>query len=224
MNLSRLILPQVCVLCGVNVEEAYFCAACKTDLPWIATACEKCGQPLPAGTLCADCQLDPPQFEKAVAPLLYTFPVDSALKALKFKRQLYFAPAFGDLLLPLLEDKFPDVDALLPVPLHRFRHASRGFNQATELSRPLRGKSGLALVRNVVRVRATPPQTGLHAAERRRNMAAAFEVCGALKARHLLVIDDVITTGETCRQLSAALLAAGARKVSVLAIARAGSA
>ncbi len=221
--MSRLILPQLCVLCGVNVDEAYFCAACRTDLPWIGTCCEKCGQPLPAGAHCANCQLHPPQFEKAVAPLVYTFPVDSAIKALKFKRQLYLAPAFGDLLVPLLEDAFPDVDALLPVPLHRLRHAHRGFNQAAELCRPLRDKSGLPIVCNVNRVRATPPQTGLRAAERRRNMTAAFEVSGALNARHVLVIDDVITTGETCRQLSAALLAAGVGRVSVLAIARAAS-
>ena len=76
------------------------------------------------------------------------------------------------------------------------------------------------MIGNVRRVRFTRPQTGLDAAERRRNMKAAFEVRGRLHFRHPLVVDDVITTGETCRQLATTLLAAGAERVSVLAVAR----
>jgi len=177
--------------------------------------------PLPPGAYCSDCQLRPPPFEKAFAPLLYIFPVDGALKALKFRRQLFYAPAFGKLFLPLLEEIFADVDALLPVPLHPRRHARRGFNQAAELCRPLRRKSGLPVIGNVRRVRFTKPQSGLDALERRRNMKAAFAVRGSLYFRHPLVVDDVITTGETCRQLAGTLLAAGAERVSVLAVARA---
>jgi predicted amidophosphoribosyltransferase len=75
----------------------------------------------------------------------------------------------------------------------------------------------------VRRVRHTKAQTGLDAIDRRRNMKAAFDAEGALEFRHPLVIDDVITTGETCRQLAATLLRAGAEKVSVLAVARAAS-
>jgi len=224
-GLSRLLLPQSCVLCGDRLAEGYFCRACRSDLPWTGIACERCGQPVAAplapGTHCVDCQSHPPPFEKAVAPLLYTFPIDSALKALKFKQQLFYAPAFGDLLLTPLEQSFSDVDAVLPVPLHPRRHALRGFNQAAELSRPLCRKRGLPMIGNVRRVRYTQPQTGLDAAERRRNMKAAFQVRGALRCRHPLVVDDVITTGETCSQLCRTLLGAGASKVSVLAVARA---
>ncbi len=97
----------------------------------------------------------------------------------------------------------------------------RGFNQAAELCRPLRRQSGLPVIRSVRRARYTKPQTGLEAAERRRNMKAAFEARGILRFRHPLVIDDVITTGETCRQLAGTLLTAGAERVSVLAVARA---
>lgn len=224
-GLSRLLLAHSCVLCGVGPVEGYFCKECRSDLPWTGIACERCGQPVAAplapGTHCVDCQVHPPPFEKAVAPLLYTFPIDSALKALKFKQQLFYAPAFGELLLTPLQESFSDVDALLPVPLHPRRHALRGFNQAAELSRPLCRKSGLPVIRNVRRVRYTQPQTGLNAAERRRNMKAAFQVRGALRFRHPLVVDDVITTGETCRQLSRTLLGAGANRVSVLAVAHA---
>ena len=179
--------------------------------------------PLPSGTHCVDCQRHPPSFAKAFAPFLYTFPVDSALKALKFRRQLFFAPAFGDLLLPPFREFFADVDALIPVPLHRLRHASRGFNQAAELCRPLRGETRLPVITNVHRVKFTQPQTGLEAVDRRRNMRGAFQAQGSLPFRHPLVVDDVITTGETCNQLSEELLRAGAERVSVLAVARAAS-
>ena len=224
-SLLRLLLPHSCVICGLSLAEGHFCEACRSDLPWTGFACERCGKPLavplPPGAYCSDCQLRPPPFEKAFAPLLYIFPVDGALKALKFRRQLFYAPAFGKLFLPLLEEIFADVDALLPVPLHPRRHARRGFNQAAELCRPLRRKSGLPVIGNVRRVRFTKPQTGLDALERRRNMKAAFAVHGSLYFRHPLVVDDVITTGETCRQLAGTLLAAGAERVSVLAVARA---
>lgn len=225
--LARMLLPHSCVLCGVILSANHICKDCRLDLPWVGPACEGCGLPLavplPAGTRCVDCQLHPPTFEIAFAPLAYTFPVDSVLKALKFRRQLFYAPAFGELFLPLLEKMFSEVDALLPVPLHRWRHATRGFNQATELCRPLRKQSELPILGNVRRIRFTKPQTGLDAKERRHNMKAAFAVRGTLGCRHPLVIDDVITTGETCRQLAGTLLRAGAEKVSVLAIARAAS-
>lgn len=226
-GLSGLLLPHSCVLCGVRLSEGYVCTECRSDLPRVRAACERCGQPLaaplPSGTHCVDCQRHPPAFDKAFAPFLYTFPIDSALKALKFKRQLFYGPAFGELLLPSFTKLFIDVDALVPVPLHRLRHATRGFNQATELCCRLRMESRLPVVVNVRRVRFTRPQTGLEAADRRRNMRAAFEVRGALPFRHPLVVDDVITTGETCKQLSEELLRAGAERVSVLAVARAAS-
>lgn len=222
-KLSSQLLPRDCVLCGLRLSTGHFCQDCLSDLPNIVAACERCGAPLPAATICVECQLHPPLFERAFAPLLYTFPIDAALKALKFNQQLFYAPAFGELLTPLYQQMFSTVDALLPVPLHRWRHARRGFNQAAELCRPLRRTSGLPLIENVRRIRRTKPQTGLNATERRRNMKAAFEVRGPLRYRHPLVIDDVITTGETGRQLAGTLLSAGADRVSVLAVARAAS-
>ena len=116
-----------------------------------------------------------------------------------------------------------DIDALLPVPLHWWRHATRGFNQADELCRILQKNHKLPLIRNVTRVRATPYQSGLDARSRRRNLRSAFAARGQINARHVLIVDDVITTGETCRQLAKVLRKNGAEKVSVLAIARAGT-
>jgi ComF family protein len=157
------------------------------------------------------------------AALLYTFPVDAALKAFKFHGRLAYAPAFADVMSGELVH-LRHVDALLPVPLHRWRHAARGFNQAFELARLLARRSGLPLVTVTRRVRRTRPQTGLSAAERRRNLRGAFALIRPLPCRHPLIVDDVMTTGETCSQLARVLLAAHAEDVSVLTAARAGHA
>jgi len=161
-----------------------------------------------------------PPLTSAVAPLEYSFPIDVAVKKMKFKRRLLYAPAFGYLLMQSFATLPDDVDALMPVPLHWVRHAMRGFNQAAEIARPVQAATGLPIVANVRR-RQTPYQSGLSAAQRKRNLTSAFTVHGAVDYRHVLIIDDVITTGQTCCQLARVLLDAGVEQVSVLAIARA---
>lgn len=226
-GLEQAVVPVTCVFCGARREhwQAPICDGCHDDLPWIANACSRCANPLPArlpaGVHCAACQLDPPPFVAAIAPLEYAFPVDAAIKALKFRRKLFYAPAFGHVLSAAIHRLPGDIDGLLPVPLHWRRQARRGFNQAIELGRAMQRLTGLPLVRNVVRCRSTPYQSGLTATHRRRNLEKAFLVRGRIDSRHPLIIDDVITTGETCRQLAKVLLDAGAEKVSVLTVARA---
>lgn len=177
--------------------------------------------PLPPGVHCAACQARRPPFAASVAPLLYEFPVDAGLKALKFGRRLYYAAAFAELLSIEFARLATDIDALLPVPLHWRRQALRGFNQATELCRPLARAHGLPMLSGVTRHRATAFQSGLEAASRQRNLRKAFTVKKPPAARHVLIVDDVVTTGATTRQLGRVLLRAGVKKVSVLAVARA---
>lgn len=144
-----------------------------------------------------------------------------AIKSLKFRRNLFYLPVFSDLLLRAMEKPLSDVDGLVPVPLHRWRQAARGFNQALELAQLIRHGSGLPVAKNVTRVRATKTQSGLTADERKLNLRNAFGVSGPLSMRRPVIIDDVMTTGETCNQLAKTLLSAGADCVYVLTIARA---
>ncbi|HEX2139479.1 MAG TPA: ComF family protein [Woeseiaceae bacterium] len=221
-RLTRAVFPGACVLCGTATSPQHFCARCALDLPRILNACGHCAVPLaPSLTVCTDCRQRPPPFIAARAALSYTFPIDAALKALKFRRHLHYVPAFAQLLEPLLSETFPSADALVPVPLHRWRHATRGFNQAQELCKPLGRKFGLPIMGHARRIRRTRPQAGLDAAARRRNLRNAFAIHGRLRCRHPLIVDDVMTTGETCRQLAAVLLDAGAETVGVLTVARA---
>lgn len=226
-GVEHALMPRRCVFCGIvrASEERLICSDCDADLPRPAHQCPVCAQPLetaPAeGAVCADCQARPSPLTAVAAPLIYEFPIDAAIKMYKFRRRLYYAPAFCELLRPAFAELPDDIDALLPVPLHWLRHGIRGFNQSQEICSLLRKSTGLPVIRNVRRLRATPYQSGLSAKERRRNLRKAFAVHGTIAARHVLIVDDVITTGETCRQLAAVLQAHGVANVSALAIARA---
>ena len=167
------------------------------------------------------CTWDHPPLTLIAAPLEYAFPIDASLKLLKFQRRLEYVPAFAELLWHVAAELPDDIDALLPMPLHWRRQAMRGFNQAFELSRGLQKRSGLPLVCSIRRTRATPFQSGLDAADRRHNLRSAFSAREAITANHVLIVDDVITTGESCARLAAVAIAAGAKKVSALAVARA---
>ncbi len=221
------LMPRRCVFCGVIArdDERFICGGCSRDLPWIAHSCPYCAVPisgpLPPGVPCASCQLEPLLLTAAVAPLHYSFPVDAAIKAFKFHRKLNYQPAFSDILLAASARLPAGIDALLPVPLYRWRRIRRGFNQAKELAAPVAEAMSLDMLNNVSRITPTPYQSGLNAIERRRNLKKAFRVRGRTSARHVLIIDDVITTGETCRQLARVLQGNGVAKVSVLALARA---
>ena len=227
LRLLHEIIPRTCVFCGDigDFDSAAICGACFDDLPWLENPCPTCATPLaaalPDGIACGACQAAPSPYVRAVVALEYRFPVDAAIRRFKFHGRLQYAPAFADILLHASRQLSPGVDALLPVPLHRWRLVRRGFNQATELAVPVARQLGLPLVDNVRRRIATPYQSGLDAAERRRNLKSAFAVRGRIRARHVAIVDDVVTTGETCRQLARCLRASGVDSVSVLALARA---
>lgn len=227
-QVDNAIMPRRCAFCGTELDAGRLpaCSGCVADLPWLENACARCAAPLPSlpgpGAWCGACQASPPPTSRAVAPLLYEFPVDAGLKALKFRRQLFYAPAFAELLLRALGDLRHDVDALLPVPLHWRRLARRGYNQANELCKPIARRTGLPVIGGVARCRATAAQSGLSANARNRNLRGAFVVKRRVSARHVLLVDDVITTGATTRHLALALLQKGVEEVSVAAVARAG--
>lgn len=153
--------------------------------------------------------------------LAYRFPVDVAIKSFKFRRKLYYAPAFAEILGLAAAHLDDSIDALLPVPLHWRRKARRGFNQAEEIAKPLARQLRLPLLGNVVRQRHTPFQSGLDAVARRRNIRGAFYVRRVTGVRHVLIVDDVMTTGATVNQLAATLLQHGVPRVSALVLARA---
>ncbi len=224
-DLADALFPRACGLCGTALAAGRICLPCFQDLPWNAHACPLCAEPLPAQVSaalpCGRCQRSPPPFRQTLAPLVYAFPIDAVLKGLKFHKRLDVAPMLAELVVPSIWASAERFDALVPVPLHRWRHGWRGYNQAEEIARALARLAHIPVRRLVSRIRSTPPQSGLAAKSRRRNLNGAFRAKRWERAGHVLVVDDVITTGETTRAMARALRASGVRQVSVLAVARA---
>jgi ComF family protein len=224
-ELESAILPRRCVFCGSPTSrlERHVCRGCDGDLPRNTSACRACALPLAdaAAALCGGCQGRHRVFTAVLAPLLYRFPVDAAIRAFKFHRRLFYVPAFADLLCGAVGELPAGIDAVQPVPLHRWRHLRRGFNQARELALPVARDMGLPVIDAVRRCRHTPYQSGLEASVRRRNLNGAFTARGPIAARHVLLVDDVFTTGSTCRQVARVLRTQGVGEISVLALARA---
>lgn len=221
---SFTLFPGRCLLCGNPSHRALdLCAPCETELPYLDSACRQCALPLPVPGTCAQCQQHPPPFAISVVPCRHAFPVAHMIQRLKYGGELaQVAPLAGLLARALRQRPEPLPQALVPVPLHWRRQATRGFNQAVELAHQLSKTLTIPVRTDLVRrARATPPQVGMARTERRRNLARAF-VAGAVPIpEHIALIDDVVTTGSTVEALARCLGQAGAARIEVWAISRA---
>jgi ComF family protein len=177
----------------------------------------------------------PPPFVRAVAYGPYEGRMKAAIHALKYDRLHAAARGLGGMLaraIAKLAKDAPGEMLVVPVPLHRSKYAERGFNQARSLAFHALGALGkthpewrLTLApRTLMRQRATESQFGLTPRQRRLNVKGAFEVSdpAAVTMKHVLIIDDILTTGATARAAALALAQAGAASVWVATLARAG--
>ena len=249
--LACTIFPASCSLCGYLLPQLSFapiCAACWSEVvPHEAAACVRCGDAadavgdrsrqasaIPAGNLCRACRLAPPPFVKAIAVASYQGRMRDLIHALKYERLRPVARGLGRMLADTLLQfalELPGEMLVVPVPLHRSKNASRGFNQARVLAAETiaslrRRSSAIQLTlapATLMRLRATESQAGLTPRQRRLNVRGAFGVSApaAVAGRHVLLIDDILTTGATARAASRALLQAGAESVWVATLARA---
>jgi len=176
----------------------------------------------PAVSPCATCATTALPLDYARSAAVYEGELREALHAFKFAGRRALARPLGDLAAEQCVASLPDgIDALIPVPLARERERERGFNQATLLARRI-GRWLDVPTRPgwLARTRSTRPQSDLSAAERRANVRGAFRASDHVAGRHLLLVDDVLTTGATLHACARALRAAGARRVGGLTVAR----
>jgi ComF family protein len=148
------------------------------------------------------------------------------IHAFKYEGRRTLSIRLGDMMRRAGSELLPDADCVVPVPLHPWRRATRGFNQAADLAARLERP----VVHALWRTRATVPQTGLTAAGRRRNVRDAFSTSPllsrrsrerALADRIVVLVDDVRTTGATLDACARVLKEAGVREVRALTVARA---
>ena len=221
------LLPPVCVLCGQTGDDGQdLCAACRAELPYNTSACTRCALPLPISAddlTCGACQQQTPDYDRSHSLLRYAPPADQLIQRLKFNARLPLARVLGELMAAHLAQRLRAwPERIIPVPLHRARLCERGFNQALEIARPIARALKIPLdYRSCVRLRHTSVQSLLPAAARRKNIKGAFRVTRPIQARHVAIVDDVMTTGHTVQDFAATLRKSGVEQIDVWVVARA---
>ncbi len=221
--LGNLFFPPTCAGCG-RVGQ-WLCDECATAIPLLeAPVCPRCGRPWEGDGLCPACRAHPPTLRRLRSATLFAEPLRGAIHALKYRGGREVAKTVAPLLVRAWRAWGMSGDLLIPVPLHPRREARRGYNQSALLAVAL----GLALhlpvlTDGLARRRDTPSQTRLDREARRRNVAGAFRVLepALIRGHHVVLVDDVATTGATLNACAEVLLEAGASRVDGFTLARA---
>ena len=225
------LLPPTCVLCGAHGDSREFfsaglCAGCRRDVPEKTMSCPQCARVVSTQDICGRCRKKPPAQDALWAAFDYRFPLDAVLKAYKYQQRMPQGRVLRDLFLDAVvqavaENRLTAPDLLAPVPLHPSKLRCRGFNQSLELARPVARTLDTALrPRLLIRTRATESQASLPRESRAKNVRAAFQCREPVDGKHVVVIDDVVTTGNTVNEIAKELRKAGATRIEIWTLSR----
>ena len=223
-NLSNFIFPPICASC--KKPGQLLCADCLSNVSWLEKPiCHHCGRVAKKETKrCAAClrtPLDP--IDQVRAAVIFSEPIPSVIHNLKYNGYFGLAAPLADMMVAAWTEWQMPIDLVVGVPLHPKREKKRGYNQSDLLAQAFCEQVDLVMDKRALRrIRDTSPQVSLTAEDRVVNVSEAFTADPAKAAgKHILLIDDVCTTGSTLKAAAEALMAAGARRVSGYCLARA---
>ncbi|MBU2885334.1 ComF family protein [Gilvimarinus agarilyticus] len=216
-----------CLLCHQPAHDR-LCPDCHNALSELLIGqrqCQQCALPMAADTpFCGECLAKPPAFERAFIPFQYQFPLDYLIGRYKFSGCLASEKLMTELFAHFIARHAPKPDLIVPTPLHWRSHIKRGYNQSQRLATAAaRGLNMHINTQILHKTRATPAQHGLKKRDRTRNLKQCF-ACKPLQGQVVALVDDIVTTATTARQLSKQLRRAGASQVYIWALARTPSA
>jgi ComF family protein len=216
------VYPPRCGGCGSSGSR--FCNHCLQETQIIPSpVCTVCGRSLESPGTCRNCQADLPDFTAMRSWAFFSGPLRSAMHRLKYKRDVALGDTMAQPLIRLLATTNWVIDLVTAVPAGVARQKERGYNQAALLARPIALSQGVPLRLGALKkLRETRSQVGLSVQERRRNVENAFQAdAGSVQGKHVLLVDDVATSGATITACTRALNHAGAQQVFVLTLAHA---
>lgn len=227
------LLQPRCYLCDMPIDnpQPFLCLLCQQELPYLPPFhCRRCA--LPQGKnqqqqTCKECQQQPPPWQQLMTCMSYTLECQYLIKQYKFAQQPQLHLLFSQLLSrcianKVIQDNYHLPDAIIAIPLHKKRQSKRGYNQAQLVAKDLATQLKIPLITEgtFIRTRNTKAQAQQTANQRKKNMRGVFQVTQAISAKHIAIIDDVVTTGETMQAACQALLIAGVERIDIWCIAR----
>lgn len=222
-----LFFPKICLSCDERLldNDQFLCLNCFNSLDFLKVICPICGSPK-TEEKCNVCQTNEFLFDKARSVFMFNTVVQNLIHEFKYNEMTMIAKFLGKLSREYIEKfkPFDHIDYVVPVPLHKVKKRSRGFNQSEYITRQIARNMNWKHLPNLIkRKRFTETQTKLNKEQRRKNVSFAFKINSKynIKGKNILLVDDVFTTGATANSITVALKEKQVNKVYVFTIARA---
>jgi ComF family protein len=225
------LFPPQCPCCNEQVDiPGSLCAVCWPQVTFISEpACISCGYPfeykIEDDLQCGNCIANPPYYSKGVSVFQYDDFSRQMVLAFKHADRTDLAKVFAKWMARVSASQIQEDTLIIPVPLHPGRLLKRRYNQSALLSRHIGAQINRpVLMQGLDRTKRTPSQGGKSLKARFRNVKGAFKVASTaqqqITGKHILLIDDVYTTGATLNECAKSLIKAGARDITILTLCR----
>ena len=205
--------PDTCIVCGKATEpKDYACKKCKSQIAYINSnfKCRTCLGFLHSAkdSVCGSCLLEKPQYSRLISCVKYEGAVQKTLQAYKFRNRPDFHLGFSRLACEMLEREGRYFDAVVPMPLSKKSFKARGYNQSALIAKRIAEYFSCEYFDDLLlKIKETKKQSDLKLCERKKNIKGAFDMSNSdkLNKRHILLVDDIFTSGNTMREASKTL-------------------
>lgn len=222
-----ILYPRRCILCDgvLDTPDSGVCTQCRPKLNYVKEpSCKKCGKPIgdERGEYCYDCREGRHSYAQGKSVWVYQGEMKQSIYRFKDGGRREYAEFYAKESARLYGDwiKRKDIQAIIPIPIHRHKRYKRGYNQAEIYAKELGKQCGLPVdSKTLIRVVDTLPQKTLSDRERKNNLKKALKIgVDGVQWKRVLVVDDIYTTGSTVDAAAAVLQEAGVEKIYILSI------